>query len=111
MIRLAQPKSQETSMMTTSNSPIMLSEDDLREIFSLFTSSTKYERDQVHDEKSGHYFLKVELFEEHTLTEEKREFALDAWRAVIYFLHSKGYSLCKDGEKTDLSFSEDEFIP
>jgi hypothetical protein len=97
-------------MMTTSNNSIMLSEDDLREIFSLFTSSTKYERDQVYDDQSGHYFLKEGLFEEHTLTEEKREFALDAWRAVIYFLHSRGYSLYKDGKRTDLSFSEDEFI-
>jgi hypothetical protein len=97
--------------MTVANSLIFLSEDDLKEIFSLFTSSTKYERDQVYDTQSGHYFLGVELFDEHTLTEEKREYALDAWRAVTYFLHSKGYSLCRNGEKIDLSFSDDEFIP
>ncbi len=96
--------------MTLPNNPIVLSEEDLKEIFSLFTSSTKYERDQVYDKHSGHHFLEVELFDEHTLTEEKREYALDAWRAVIYFLHSKGYSLWRDGKKTDLSFSEDEFI-
>jgi hypothetical protein len=98
-------------MTTTTNNPVALTDDDLKEIFSLFTSSTKYERDQVYDKQSGHYFLEVDLFDEHTLTEEKREYALDAWRAVTYFLHSKGYSLCRDGEKINLSFSVDEFIP
>lgn len=97
-------------MMRTHNDPLILSEDDLKEIFALFTSATKYERDQVYDERCSHYFRNVRLFEEHTITEEKREFALDAWRAVIYFLHSKGYSLCQNGEMTDLSFSEDEFV-
>ena len=96
--------------MSLSSKPISLTEDDLKEIFSLFTSSTKYERDQVYDKNSGHHFLEVEPFDEYTLTEEKREYALDAWRAVIYFLHSKGYSLCKDSERGDLSFIEDDFI-
>ena len=44
------------------------------------------------------------------MTEESREFALDAWRAVISFLNSKGYSLSKDGRIIKLSFSDDEFI-
>jgi hypothetical protein len=96
--------------MSMSSRQIALTEDDLKEIFSLFTSSTKYERSQVYDKNSGHYFLDVEPFDEYSLTEEKREYALDAWRAVIYFLHSKGYSLCKDGERRDLSFIEDDFI-
>ena len=96
--------------MNISNKPIALTEDDLKEIFSLFTSSTKYERDQVYDKNSGHYFLEIKPFDEHTLMEEKREYALDAWRAVIYFLYSKGYSLCKDGERSDLAFIEDNFI-
>lgn len=98
-------------MVTLPNNSIVLSEDDLKEIFSLLTSSTRYERDQVYDEGSDHHFLEVDLFNEYTLTEEKREYALDAWRAVIYFLHLRGYSLWKEGEKTDLSFSEDEFVP
>ena len=97
--------------MSTSSKSIALSEEDLSEIFSLFTSSTKYERDQVYDRNSGHHFLEVKLFDEYSLTEEKREYALDAWRAVIYFLHSKGYSLWKDGDRADLSFIEDHFIP
>ena len=99
------------SIVGNSNEPIVLSEDDLKEIFSLFTSSTKYERDQVYDERSGHHFLEVKLFEEYTLTEEKREYALDAWRSVIYFLHSRNYVLWRNGKGGDLSFIEDAFIP
>jgi hypothetical protein len=90
--------------------PITLTEDDLKEIFSLFTSSTKYERAQAYDKNSEHHFVKVEPFAEYTLKQEKREYALDAWRAVIHFLHSKGYSLCKDGERLDMSFIDDDFI-
>ena len=96
--------------MRTSNEAIALSEDDLKEIFSLFTSSTKYERDQVYDKNSGQHFSEIKPLDEYTLTEEKREYALDAWRAVVYFLHSKGYSLCQDGERRDLSFIDDYFI-
>ena len=88
----------------------MLSEDDLREIYSLFTSSTQHERRQVYDEHSDHHFLSVRLDDEYSLTEEKREFALDAWRAVIHFLHLKGYSLCKEGETRSLAFSFEDFI-
>jgi hypothetical protein len=97
--------------MSMSSKPIVLTEDNLKEIFSLFTSSTVYERDQVYDKNSGHYFLEVNPLDEYTLTEEKREYALDAWRAVIYFLHSRGYLVAKDGERWDLSFIEDDFIP
>ena len=94
-----------------SSDPVALTEDDLKEIFSLFTSCTKYERDQIYDKNSGHYFLEVRPFDEYTLTEENHEYALDAWRAVIYFLYSKGYSLSKNSERIDLSFIEDYFIP
>ena len=87
-----------------------LSEDDLKELFSLFTSSTVYEREQLYDPHSRHYLFDVELSEEYSLNEEKREYALDAWRAVIYFLYRKGYSLCKDNQIIDLSFSKEEFL-
>lgn len=89
---------------------ITLSESDLKEIFALFTSATTHEKHQVYDPTSDHYFLKTNLSEEYSLTEEKREYALDAWRAVLYFLHSRGYKLTKIDEEIDLSFSEDEFI-
>lgn len=96
--------------MNVAGKAIALTEDDLKEIFSLFTSSTKYERDQVYDKNSGHHFLDIESLDEYSLTEEKREYALDAWRAIIYFLHSRGYSLNKDDWRSDLSFIEDAFI-
>lgn len=96
--------------MIVSENGIRLSEDDLKEIFALFCSATRFEKLQVYDEQSDHYFHKVQLSEEYSLTEETREFALDAWRAVISFLNSKGYSLSKDGRIIRLSFSDDEFI-
>ena len=96
--------------MNLSNKTAVLSEDDLREIYSLFTSSTQHERKQVYDEQSEHYFRSVILSDEYSLTEEKREFALDAWRAVIHFLHLKGYSLCKEGQAVSLAFSFEAFI-
>lgn len=96
--------------MRVTNDRIELSEDDLKEIFSLLTSCTIHERNQIYDESSEHHYLKVEPLLEYSLTQEKREFALDAWRAIIYFLHLKGYSLCKAGQQVPLNFSSGEFI-
>ena len=96
--------------MQATNGSIELSENDLKEIFSLLTSCTIQERDQIYDESSDHYYLKVEPLLEYSLTQEKREFALDAWRAVSYFLHVKGYTLCKAGQQFPLDFSNEEFI-
>lgn len=96
--------------MKVTNDRIELSEDDLKEIFSLLTSSTIHERNQIYDESSEHHYLKVEPLLEYSLIEEKREFALDAWRAVTYFLHLKGYSFCKAGQQIPLDFSNGEFI-
>ena len=89
---------------------IALGESELKEIFALFTSTTKYERRQVYDPTDENYFLKENLSEEYELSEAKREYALDAWRAVLYFLHLRGYKLTRNDEEIDLSFSEDEFI-
>lgn len=96
--------------MIASENGIDLSDDDLKEIFALFTSATKFEKLQIYDEQSEHYFHNVQLSEEYSLTEETREFAFDAWRAVISFLNSKGYSLSKDGRIVSLTFSDDQFI-
>ena len=96
--------------MIASENGIDLSEDDFKEIFALFTSATKFEKLQVYDVQNEHYFKNVQLAEEYSLTEETREFALDAWRAVISFLNSKGYSLSKDGRIVSLTFSDDQFI-
>jgi hypothetical protein len=91
-------------------SGLTVDENDLKEIFALFTSATEYEREQVYDRQDDHFFMNADLSGEYSLTQERREYALDAWRAVCFFLHSKGYSLCKDGREVSLAFSADEFI-
>ena len=56
-------------------------------MFSLFASSTTHELHEIDDPASEHYFERVDLMKEYELSYEKREFALDALRAVIAFLH------------------------
>jgi hypothetical protein len=75
------------------NAPMIPSEEDLKEIFALFTSPADEEISQIYDETSAVHFSKENLGDEYSLTQEKREFAIDAWRAVNYFLHRRGYSL------------------
>jgi len=96
--------------MEIDHGKLILNDRDLREIFSLFASPTKYERDEVYQEESSHYFEQVNLSDEYELCEEKRDFALDAWRAVTFFLYTRGYALTKDGKVLDLSGSEEEFL-
>jgi len=49
--------------MIVSENGIRLSEDDLKEIFALFCSATRFEMLQVYDEQSDHYFHNVQLSE------------------------------------------------
>ncbi|MDT7605378.1 MAG: hypothetical protein QOF61_3375 [Acidobacteriota bacterium] len=93
-----------------SESSIPLSENDLKELFSLFTSPTEFEREQIYSPRGELYFLNQDISEEYSLTEEKREYALDAWRSVLYFLYKRGYSLCRNGKETSLAFISEEFI-
>jgi hypothetical protein len=79
-----------------SNDPLTPSEEDLRELFALFTSPADEEISQIYDEASKFHFKKENLSEEYSLTQEKREFAIDAWRAVNYFLQRHGYSFARD---------------
>ena len=85
-----------------SQETIVLNDEDLREIFALFSSPTDEERAQAYKEASRHFYNKENLTEEYSLTQEKREFAVDAWRAVIYFLHRHGYSITGSGRHFDL---------
>ena len=80
---------------------IALTEENLQEIFALFTSPSNEEKEQVYDPSCRFYFGKQDLTAEYSLTEERKEFAVDAWRAVTYFLHRHGYSLVKDGNEYD----------
>lgn len=85
---------------------IDLDPDDYKELFSIFCSPTDYEISQIYDPDSDHYFKKVKLDEEYSLTQERREFSIDAWRSVIMFLKNKGFSLSKNKEEINLSFIE-----
>lgn len=68
---------------------IVLEENDLKEIFGLFAGPTKREKAETYQQDRGHYFEDEVLSEEYNLTQEKREFSLDAWRAVISFLRAR----------------------
>jgi hypothetical protein len=82
--------------------PLIPTEEDLKEIFALFTSPADEEISQIFDETSRFHFGKENLAEEYSLTQEKREFAIDAWRAVNYFLQRHGYSVVRDGVRRGL---------
>ncbi|MDQ3821503.1 MAG: hypothetical protein M3362_28015 [Acidobacteriota bacterium] len=91
--------------MNSSTRTVELTDSDMKEIFSLFTSPSAYEVGQIYDPQSEHYFMNVDLKEEYSLTEPTLEYAIDAVRAVIQFIRSKGYSVCKDGEEIELSYA------
>lgn len=90
------------------NKKILLEDEDLKEIFSLFCSPTKYEVEQIYSDKSSLSYRNVNLQEEYSVTLEKKEFSIDAWRSILLFLHRKGVNLLKDGEEINLSFIEKE---
>ena len=89
----------------TSQLKVHLTDQDFQEIFALFSSPSDDELHWVYDPASTHYFEKEGLGEEYYLTQEKREFAGDAWRAVTYFLHRRGYTLLKDDKQYSLGLS------
>lgn len=84
---------------------VELTDSDLKEIFALFSSPTKGEVESIYSRDSHLFFEREELGAEYGLHQEKREFALDAWRAVMLFLHRNGYALSMDGESVDLQSS------
>jgi hypothetical protein len=75
---------------------IRLSEDDLRELFALFSSPTEEEVAMIYSPQHRLFFRNVDLTEEYSLTEGRGDFAEDAWRAVTYFLDRHGYRVTKD---------------
>jgi hypothetical protein len=74
---------------------IHLSDNDLRELFALFSSPTEEEVAQIDSQSHRLFFKNENLGEEYTLREEKGEFARDAWRAVLLFLERHGYEIRK----------------
>jgi len=96
--------------MKTERNRVILGERDLQEIFGLFTSSTLYEKEQIYRKDSAHFFPNEVLSEEYSLTEEKRELALDAWRAALTFLQRKGFVLSIDNQTVDLQATAEELF-
>jgi hypothetical protein len=86
----------------TDKAKINLEEQDLQEIFGLFSSVTGEEKHRLFDSSDRLFFRNEELDEEYQLNQEKREFAIDAWRAVAYFLYRHGYTVFKNGQECDL---------
>ncbi|HYX73014.1 MAG TPA: hypothetical protein VE732_09600 [Nitrososphaera sp.] len=84
--------------MNISDHEIDFSDDDLKEVFGLFSSPTEHELKQTYDPDSEHYFRRIVPLEEYNLSQDKREFSLDALRGVIAFLHRHGYRIEKDGK-------------
>jgi hypothetical protein len=96
--------------MRISDGKIEFSESDLKEVFGLFTSSSKQELDWNYDPARQDFFEQIVLLEEYELTQEKREFALDALRATLFFLYHAGYQLEKDGKAMTLERITDYFV-
>jgi hypothetical protein len=96
--------------MNITDESMVFSDDDFKEVFALFQSPTAYELRQTYDSSSDHYFRLVNLSEEYELTEEKREFAVDALRSVMTFLHQHGYRIEKGGAVFSLKSISEHFI-
>jgi hypothetical protein len=88
--------------MNVTDLKVEFSESDFQEVFALFPSPSAYELGQVYDPRSEHYFERADLSEDYNLSYEKREFAIDALRASLAFLHRHGYPIEKDGEVISL---------
>jgi len=80
-------------------------EEELQEIFALFSSPTDDELRQVYDPESPHFYKGEDLRQEYNLMQEKREFAEDAWRSVMFFLHNHGFVLTRNGIQYNLIVS------
>ena len=96
--------------MKVTDNTIEFSERDFQEVFSLFTSPTRHELNQVDDPTNDHYFDRVDLMEQYELCFEKREFAIDALRAVLEFLHRHGYRLEENGNIVSLDGVPNLFV-
>ena len=73
-----------------------------KELFALFSSPSRDEVEHVYSAGDSNHFEHEGLDEEYELTQEKREFSLDAWRSVLLFLHRHGYSILREDEPIDI---------
>ncbi len=95
--------------MDITKGSISFTESDLKEVFELFSGPSRYELRRMYDPRSEHFYERINLSDEYELTLPKREFALDALRAVLAFLHRQGYKLEKESTITNLNGVFDYF--
>ena len=65
---------------------IKFTDEEFKEIFSLYTCSTHYEIHQTYDENSQQYFKKINLSDEYELTQEK-DFSDDTAKKIDEEVH------------------------
>ena len=83
---------------------------DLKELFALFSSPAQAELAMVYNPEHDLFFENEDLDKEYELTQERREYSLDAARAVLYWLRQHGFAVVKSEEVDDLSWVEDELF-
>ena len=91
------------------DSVLNITDNDLKEIFSIFCSCTKHELKQIYNSKDHLYYLHLNLSDDYNLNEKKREYALDSIRSIFYWLHKNGYCISKDGKIDNLNWIEEYF--
>ena len=92
---------------------LQIRDEDLKEIFALFSSVSLYEFKQIYDPKNELFFQKEDLDAEYELTEQRHDFAIDALRSVLYYLyylHRHGYELRKQENVDDLTWVQKELF-
>ena len=87
-----------------------LNDDLLKEIFALLTSSTSYEVELAYDAKNPDYWKNEDLAEDFEVVQSKKEFALDALRGVLNWLHRHQFQLMRDGKEVEIKKVLDQLI-
>lgn len=86
-----------------SNEILELSEDSLKEIFALSSSSTDYEVELAYDPRNEDFWQKENLDEAYKQSQEKREYVYDSLRGVLGWLSRHGYQIVHEGKEVDMS--------
>ncbi|MFA6978450.1 MAG: hypothetical protein WC209_03915 [Ignavibacteriaceae bacterium] len=90
---------------------LKMTENDLKEIFALFSSPTDYElTNMIYNPSQKLFYGNEDLNEEYSLTQDKKEFAEDSLRAILYYLVKHGFEIRKGNEILDMKFIKELFI-
>ena len=89
---------------------LQFNDDDLKEVFALFSSVSLHELEQVYDPAHNLFFQNENLGAEYELSQQRRDFAIDALRSVLYYLHRHGYELRKEEYADNLTWVHKELF-